>query len=63
MKTLAVNTSRPYEIQIERGALDRAGELCAKALPRARKLAVVTDSNVEPLYLDRTADSLKNGKE
>ena len=31
MKTLAVNTSRPYEIQIERGALDRAGELCAKA--------------------------------
>lgn len=59
MKTLAVNTSRPYEIQIERGALDRAGELCAKALPRARKLAVVTDSNVEPLYLDRTADSLK----
>ena len=59
MKTLAVNTSRPYEIQIERGALDRAGELCAKALPKARKLAVVTDSNVEPLYLDRTADSLK----
>lgn len=59
MKTLAVNTSWPYEIQIERGALDRAGELCAKALPRARKLAVVTDSNVEPLYLDRTADSLK----
>ena len=59
MKTLAVNTSRPYEIQIERGALDRAGELCAKALSRAQKLAVVTDSNVEPLYLDRTADSLK----
>lgn len=59
MKTLAVNTSRPYEIQIERGALERAGELCAKALPRARKLAMVTDSNVEPLYLDRTADSLK----
>ena len=59
MKTLAVNTSRPYEIQIERGALDRAGELCARALPRARKLAVVTDSTVEPLYLVRTGSSLK----
>ena len=59
MKTLAVNTSRPYEIQIERGALDRAGELCARALPRARKLAVITDSNVGPLYLDRTAASLE----
>ena len=59
MKTLAVNTSRPYEIQIERGALDRAGELCAKALPRARKLAVITDSNVERLYLVRTGESLR----
>ena len=59
MKTLAVNTSWPYEIQIERGALDRAGELCARALPQARKLAVITDSNVGPLYLDRTAASLE----
>ena len=59
MKTLAVNTSRPYEIQIERGALDRAGELCAKALHRARKLAVITDSNVERLYLVRTGESLR----
>lgn len=59
MKTLAVNTSRPYEIQIERGALDRAGELCVKALPRAQRLTVVTDSNVLPLYLERVADSLK----
>ena len=59
MRTLHVDTSRPYEIQIEGGALDRAGELCAQALPRARKLALVTDSTVAPLYLERTADSMK----
>lgn len=59
MKTLVVNTSHSYEIKIERGLIDKAGELCRQALPRARKLAVVTDSNVLPLYLERTAHSLE----
>ncbi len=59
MKTLAVNTSRPYEIKIGRGALNQAGALCRQALPNARKLAIVTDNRVLPLYLARTADSLK----
>ena len=35
------------------------GGALSGAAPRARKLAVVTDSNVLPLYLERTADSLK----
>ncbi len=59
MKTLPVETSRPYEIKIARGLLPRAGILCRQALPQAKKLAVVTDSNVLPLYLGRLADSLK----
>lgn len=59
VKTLNVETSRPYPIKIGSGLLDQAGELCREALPRAKKLAVVTDSNVAPLYLDRVADSLK----
>lgn len=59
VKTLRVDTSRPYDIKIGFGLLDRAGELCREALPRAQKLAVVTDSNVQPLYLERVADSLK----
>ena len=58
MKTLAVNTSRPYEIKIGRGSLDQAGVLCRQAIPNARKLTIVTDSRVLPLYLARTADSL-----
>ena len=59
MKTLAVNTSRPYEIKIGRGSLDQAGVLCRQAFPNARKLTIVTDSRVLPLYLARTADSLE----
>ena len=60
VKTLRVDTSRPYDIKIGFGLLGRAGELCREALPRAEKLAVVTDSNVLPLYLERVADSLKD---
>lgn len=51
MKTLTVNLpGREYGILIERGLLSQAGERIRAVLPRARKLAVVTDSNVEPLY-------------
>ena len=59
VKTLRVDTSRPYDIKIGFGLLDRAGELCREVLPRAQKLAVVTDSSVQPLYLERVEDSLK----
>lgn len=59
VKTLRVDTSRPYDIKVGFGLLDRTGELCREALPRAQKLAVVTDSNVQPLYLERVTDSLR----
>lgn len=59
MKTLAVNTSRPYEIKIGRGSLDQAGVLCRQAIPNARKLTIVTDSEFCPCIWQRTADSLE----
>ena len=60
MKTLTVSLpGRSYDILIERGLLDRAGEYCRKALPRADKLFVVTDSTVGPLYLKRLIPSLE----
>ncbi len=58
METLTVNTPRPYDIQIGCGLLDRTGELCKQAMPRARKLFVVTDSNVGPLFYNRLKASL-----
>ncbi len=56
----------PYEILIEPGLLDAAGEPIAAVLPprgastagRARRLVVVTDENVGPLYLERLSRSL-----
>ena len=60
MNTLTVNIpGREYDIIIRRGALDQAGELCRAALPRAGRLAVVTDDQVASLYAQRTEDSLR----
>lgn len=59
MKTLTVALpGREYDILIERGLLSRAGERVRAVLPRAQKLAVVTDSNVAPLYGEGVLDSL-----
>ena len=59
MKTLTVALpGREYDIILERGLLAQAGERIRAVLPRASKLAVVTDSNVEPLYGQRILDSL-----
>ena len=59
MKTLTVALpGREYDILIERGLLARAGECIRAVLPEAGRLAVVTDTNVAPLYADRVLNSL-----
>ena len=59
MKNLSVALpGREYEIHIESGLLDRAGEYVRAVCPRAKRLSVVTDSNVAPLYLRRVQDAL-----
>ena len=60
MKKLTVALpGREYDILIQNGLLDRVGGHCRTALPRARRIAVVTDSNVAPLYLERVVKSLE----
>ena len=60
MKTLTVALpGREYDILIERGLLSQAGERLRAVLPKASKLAVVTDSNVEPLYAKTVIPSLE----
>ncbi|MBQ1452402.1 MAG: iron-containing alcohol dehydrogenase, partial [Ruminococcus sp.] len=49
MKTVHVDTGRPYDIFIERGIIDRCGEY-AERLSKAEKVVVVSDTNVAPLY-------------
>ena len=59
MKTLRVSLGeRSYDILISGGLLDKAGEEIKKVCPWARRLFVVTDSNVFPLYLTRLTNSL-----
>lgn len=60
MNTLTVALpGREYDILIERGLLAQAGERARAVLPRARKLAVVTDRNVEPLYSGPVLNSFR----
>ena len=58
MKIVTVNTSHPYDILIEQGLLDRAGELCAERIAPCH-LCVVTDGTVHALYYDRLRASLE----
>ena len=60
MKTLTVALpGREYEIAIQRGLLSQAGEWIRAVLPRARRLAVVTDTNVGPLYYNKVKAGLE----
>ncbi len=58
-RTLHVDAGAGYDILIESGILDRAGERIKAALPRAERLFVITDSHVSPLYGPRLAASLE----
>jgi 3-dehydroquinate synthase len=58
MKTLYVDLpGRDYDILIGRGLLDEAGARL-RPLLKGNKIALITDSNVEPLYATRVARSL-----
>ena len=60
IRRLTVNLpGREYDILIARGLLAQTGERVRTVLPRAHKLAVVTDSNVDPLYSGAVMDSLE----
>ncbi|MBQ2866074.1 MAG: 3-dehydroquinate synthase [Clostridia bacterium] len=55
---VTVNTDKPYEVHIGAGLLSEAGERIKALLPSART-AIITDSNVAPLYADALQNSLK----
>lgn len=57
MRTVSVNTSRPYQIKIGSGCLDTIGKE-ALALGKANKICVVSDTTVFPLYGQIVLDSL-----
>lgn len=59
MTTIHVAASRAYDIEIGRGLLDQAGEHIARVTGAGRTAAVISDTNVLPLYGQRLCDSLE----
>ena len=59
MKTVTVNASKTYDIKIGSGLLATIGE-AVKALGKAAKVCIVSDSTVWPLYGEIVQNSLEN---
>ena len=60
MKTLTVPLpGKEYEIVNGSGLLRQAGERIRAVVPNARRLFIVTDSNVAPLYYRATGKALR----
>lgn len=58
MRKVKVDTGAPYEILIERGLINNAGEYIREVTP-AQKAVVITDTNVEKIYAEKVLSSLK----
>ena len=59
MRTVHVAAGKPYEVYIERGLLDEAGETLRNTLGRSCKAAILTDDNVDRLYGEQVQISLE----
>ena len=59
MKTISVATGSPYNILIERGLIKNCGEEIRK-VSKAKRVMVISDSNVFPIYGDTVINSLKD---
>ncbi|MBR3970394.1 MAG: 3-dehydroquinate synthase [Ruminococcus sp.] len=58
MKNIRVNTSTPYDVHIERGALSESGKLISAVL-NSKKAVVITDDTVDKLYSSVLLNSLE----
>lgn len=58
MEKVLVNASTSYEILLDRGLLDKSGELISHVIKPKAKACVVTDDNVDKYYGERLMKSL-----
>lgn len=59
MKKLTVNVNDKYDILIEKGLLPQSGRLIKKIL-NAKKIVLISDTNVYPIYGDTVKKSLED---
>lgn len=60
MRKIKVNVGTGYDILIERGLLQKCAQYVKAAVPQAATLALVSDDNVAPLYMDCVVNQLKS---
>lgn len=58
-KVIKVEANKSYDVIVEKGLVDRCGEIISDLLGKHR-IAIITDSNVAGLYLDRVIKSLES---
>ena len=54
-----VNTAVPYSVTVEKGALDRVGDIAAQIRKPGSKAMLISETNVYPLYGERVKASLE----
>ncbi|MBQ9516987.1 MAG: 3-dehydroquinate synthase [Eubacterium sp.] len=59
MKKLTVNVNTPYDIIIEKGIIADCGKYI-KAVKECRKICLISDTNVFPIYGETVTQSLEN---
>ena len=59
MNVVQVEAGAPYEVQIERGLMDRTGEALLRLMGGACSVAVLTDDTVDGLYGERVQQALQ----
>ena len=58
MKTITVNASKKYDVLIGEGLLQNLGKLLLNKLKKTCRVAVISDSNVYPLYGNAVTEQL-----
>lgn len=56
---IEVRTDRPYTVTVERGAVDRVGEIARPLKKPGTRVMLISDSSVMPLYGERVRTSLE----
>ena len=57
--TVSYGENSSYDIIIKKGILSSVGEM-TRPLTKAKRVAIITDSNVAPLYFKKVIDSFKS---
>jgi len=58
MKQVEVNTSKDYKVLIGEGLVKQVGEMIKDLHPMAKAVAIVTDRNVQELYLETVVEAV-----